>query len=190
MRPTNEKLRVHLTAKQRVELEAICQARRTPIAKLRRARILLWADESKGLGMADHKIAKRVKLSERQVVRIRQQFVRQGVAPTLQRKLRIVPAVPPKFDGEAEAKLVVLCCSEPPEGHQRWTLRLLADELCRLRVVASVCPETVRKCLKKTASSLGGRNGSAFQKGIGHGLWPIWRKSSTSTVKTTTRNVR
>lgn len=190
MRPTNEKLRVHLTARQRAELEAICQGRRTPAAKLRRARILLWADESQGLGLADREIAKRVKLCERQVVRIRQQFVRQGVAPTLERKLRAVPPLPPKFDGEAEARLVVLCCSEPPEGHQRWTLRLLVDELCRLRVVASVCPETVRKCLKKTALSLGGRNGSAFRKRIERGSWPIWRKSSTSTAKTMTKSIR
>jgi hypothetical protein len=190
MRPTNEKLRVHLTARQREELEAICQAKRTPAAKLRRARILLWADESQGLGLADREIARRVKLCERQVVRIRQQFVRQGVRPTLERKLRAMPSVPPKFDGEAEAKLVTLCCSEPPEGHQRWTLRLLVDELCRLHVVASVCPETVRKCLKKTALSRGGRSGSAFPKRTGQGSWPIWRKSSTSTAKTTTRSTR
>jgi len=190
MRPTNEKLRVHLTVRQREELEAICQSRRTSAAKLRRAKILLLADESEGLGMADRQIAKRVKLCERQVVRIRQQFVRQGIAPTLDRKVRAIPATPPKFDGEAEAKLVVLCCSEPPEGHQRWTLRLLADELCRLRIVASVCPETVRKCLKKTASSRGGRNDSAFPKPIGRDSWPIWRKSSTSTAKAMMRSTR
>lgn len=185
-----EKWRVYLTADQREELEAICQARRTPAAKLRRARILLMADESEGLGRTDREIAKRVKLCERQVVRIRQRFVRQGIAPTLDRKVRVVPATPPKFDGEAEAKLVVLCCSEPPEGHQRWTLRLLADELCRLRVVASVCPETVRKCLKKTVSSRGGPSGSAFPKRIGRDSWPIWRKSSTSTAKTLMKRIR
>ena len=190
MRPMNEKLRVQLSDQQRAELETIGRLRRTAAAKRRRARILLLADESQGLGLADREIAKKVKLCERQVVRIRQQFVRQGTAPTLHRKLRAVPAVPPKLDGEAEARLVVLCCSTPPEGQQRWTLRLLVDELCRLRVVASVCPETVRKCLKKTASSLGGRSGSAFPRGIGLDSWPIWRKSSTCTVKTTTRSIR
>jgi transposase len=189
MRPTNEKLEVHLSSQQRAELAAICRLRRTPAAKLRRARILLLADESEGLGLADREIAKKVKLCERQVVRIRQQFVRQGTAPTLNRKQRSIPATPPKLDGKAEAKLVVLCCSTPPEGQQRWTLRLLADELCRLRVVVSVCPETVRKYLKKTASSLGGRSGSAFPRGIGLDSWPIWRKSSTSTARTTTRSI-
>ena len=169
MRLANEKLRVHLSEEQRAELEAIGRLRRTPAAKRRRAQILLLADEAHGVGLADREIAKKVKLCERQVVRIRQQFVRKGTAPTLNRKRRTTPAVPPKFDGKAEAKLVVLCCSTPPEGQQRWTLRLLADELCRLRVVASVCPETVRRCLKKTALNLGGRNGSVFRKKIGLG---------------------
>jgi transposase len=169
MRSTNEKLRVHLSDEQRGELEAIVRQRQTPAAKRRRAQILLWADEPHGPGLADREIAKKVKLCERQVVRIRQQFVRKGTAPTLNRKRRATPAIPPKFDGKSEAKLVVLCCSTPPEGRQRWTLQLLADELCRLRVVASVCPETVRRCLKKTGLSLGGRNASAFRKEIGLG---------------------
>ncbi len=151
MRATNDKLRVHLSLGQHAELEAICRSRRTPAAKLRRARILLLADESEGPGLADHEIAKRVKLCERQVVRIRQKFVREGAIPTLNRKPRAVPAVPPKLDGKAEARLIALCCSTPPEGQQRWTLRRLVDALCRLRVVTSVCPETVRKCLKKPA---------------------------------------
>jgi hypothetical protein len=158
---------------------------------LRRARILLMADEGHPAGhQSDEEIAEAVGLCTRQVVRIRQKFVREGVAPTLARKQRATPPRPPKFDGRAEAKLVALCCSTPPEGHQRWTLSLLVDELCRLQVVASVCPETVRKCLKKIASSRGGASGSAFRKGIGHGSWPIWRKFSTSTARRTTKSTR
>lgn len=188
MRLTNEKLRVHLTRKQREELEALCRQQRTPAAKLRRARILLMADEGSPQGhQPDWKIAEVVGLCERQVVRIRQKFVREGVAPTLTRKQRATPPTSPKFDGKAEARLVALCCSTPPEGHQRWTLSLLVDELCRLQVVASVCPETVRQCLKKIASSPGRANDSAFRKEIGRGSWPIWRKSSMSTVRRTTR---
>lgn len=177
MRPTNEKLRVQLSLQQRAELEAICQQQRTAVSKRRRARILLLADELHGLGLADREIAMKVKFCERQVVRIRQQFVREGTAPTLDRKQRAMPATPPKFDGKAEAKLVALCCSTPPDGRQRWTLQLLVDELCRLRVVTSVCPETIRRCLKKTALSHGVRNGSAFRKGTVPASWPIWKKS-------------
>jgi transposase len=177
MRPTNEKLRVQLSLQQRVELESICQQQRTAASKRRRARILLLADELHGLGLADREIAKKVKLCERQVVRIRQQFVREGSVPTLDRKQRPMPPTPPKFDGKAEAKLVALCCSTPPDGRQRWTLQLLVDELCRLRIVTSVCPETIRRCLKKTALSHGVRNGSAFRKGTVPASWPTWKKS-------------
>ena len=190
MRASNEKLCVHLSREQRGELEAICRLRRTPAAKRRRACILLLADESEGPGLPDRDIAKRVRLCERQVVRIRQQFVREGTAPTLNRKRRVTPAVPSKFDGKAEARLVALCCSTPPEGQQRWTLRLLVDELCRLKVVASVCPETVRRCLKKTGLSLGKPSVSAFRKGTMRGSSPTWRKSSTFTAKTTTKRIR
>jgi Homeodomain-like domain len=191
MRRTNEKLRVHLSRKQRDELEALCRQQRTPASKLRRARILLMADEGHPSGhQSDAKIAEAVGLCARQVVRIRQKFIREGIAPTLSRKQRSTPPRPYKFDGKAEAKLVVLCCSTPPEGHRRWTLSLLVDELCRLQVVASVCPETVRQCLKKIASSRGAANGSVFPKGTGRGLWPTWRRSSTSTARRTTRSTR
>lgn len=191
MRATNEKLRVHLSRKQREDLEAICRQQRTPASKLRRARILLLADEGHPAGhRPDAEIAEAVGLCKRQVVRIRHKFVREGVAPTLARKQRATPPRTPKFDGKAEAKLVAVCCSTPPEGHQRWTLSLLVDELCRLQVVASVCPETVRKCLKKIASSRGGASGSASRNRIGRGSWPIWRKFSTSTASSTTRSTR
>ena len=189
-RATNEKFRVFLSEERRAELEALRRQPRTPAAKRRRAWILLLADESQDQGTADREIAEKVKLCERQVVRIRQQFVRDGVAPTLERKPRISPPTPPKLDGKAEAKLVTLCCGTPPNGRQRWTLRLLADELGRLRVVTSVCPETVRRCLKKTALSLGERDGFAFPKGTGPDSSPTWKKSSTYTAKTTTRSGR
>jgi hypothetical protein len=191
MRKTNEKFRVYLTDRQRRELELVCRQQRCPAAKLRRARILLLADESHPSGHhLDEEIAELVGLCKRQVVRIRQQFVRHGVKPTLARKVRATPPRPYKFDGRAEAKLVALCCGTPPAGRERWTLSLLVDELRRLQIVASVCPETVRRCLKKIALSPGVPNGSAFRKGIGRDLWRTWKKSSTSTAKSTTRDTR
>jgi hypothetical protein len=163
----NEKLRVLLKRRLRQQLESLCRQGCTPAAKVRRARILLLADENQAQGaLPDHEIAQRVGLCERQVVRIRQQFVREGGVPALERKKRIRPGTTPKFDGRSEARLVALCCSTPPKGHKRWTIRLLADELGRLQIVTSVCPETVRKCLKKTGLSLGGRGDSAFRTKI------------------------
>ena len=184
----NVKASVHLTAEQRTELEAICRRQSVGAAKLRRARILLLADEDHPEGRRpDWQIAEVVGLSERQVVRIRQQFVREGTQ-VLDRKPR--PSVPGKLDGRAEATLVTLCCSRPPAGQERWTLQLLCDELGRLEVVESVCRETVRKCLKKTGFNPGAQNGFASRKRTGRGSSHGWRKSSTSTKATTTSGIR
>jgi len=160
----NKKYKVRLTAQQRATLKGICRQQTVAAARVRRARILLLSDEDHQDGRRrDWEIAEAVGISERQVVRIRQQFVREGEA-VLNRKPR--PFVPGKLDGQAEATLVTLCCSEAPDGRHRWTLRLLCDELARLQVVESVCPETVRKCLKKTNSSLGRASGSASRRKI------------------------
>ena len=148
MPQTNKKLKVHLTAEQRAELEAVCRKQSVGAAKVRRARILLLSDEDHRDGRRrDWEIAEAVGLSERQVRRIRQAFVLAGEI-RLDRKPRV--GGPRKLDGVGEAQLVTLCCSHPPEGHERWTLQLLCDELVRLEVVTSVCRETVRTCLKKT----------------------------------------
>jgi transposase len=188
MPDTSHKIKVFLSAEERANLEAICRSQSVGAAKQRRARILLLSDENhvEG-GLTDQQIAPRVGLSERQVVRIRQRFVREG-DQTLERKPK--PPVRGKLDGKAEAHLVLLCCSNPPKGRQRWTLQLLCDELGRLKLVESVCPETVRKSLKKTTSSLGGRSGFAFRKRIGRDSSPGWKKSWTSIKKRTTRPTR
>lgn len=185
----SKKVRVVLDAERRATLEALCRSHSVGAAKARRARILLLSDEGHpDGGFSDKEIAERVGLCERQVVRIRQRFVREGdksLQQTLERKPR--PPVPPKLDGKAEAQLVLLCCSTPPEGRDSWTLQLLCDELARLKVVESVCRETVRRTLKKTNSSLGGRSGSASPTPTGRGSSRRWRKSSTSIRSRTTR---
>ena len=189
--PYTKKLEVSLTDEDRSDLEALCRKGIVAASKLRHARILLMADEDRREGRRpDWYIAEVVGLSERQVVRVRQKFFRDGLLPALERKKRLTPPNPPRFDGAAEAKLITLCCSDPPEGQQRWTLQLLVDELCRLKVVVSVCPETVRKCLKKIVSNPGRRNGSVFLSETMRGSWPIWRNSSTSTAKRMTKSIR
>jgi hypothetical protein len=185
------KVEVHLTPEMRAELKAICRRQSAGAAVLRRARVLLLADEDHLDGQRpDTYLVEVVGLSERQVRRVRQQFVRNGLTGALSRKKRSRPGTTPKFDGKSEARLVTLACSTPPDGRQRWTLQLLADELCRLRIVTSVCAETVRQCLKKTGSSLGGRSGSASPRKIVRGSSPTWRKFSTSTAKRTTTSTR
>lgn len=191
MRRSNEKFSVYLDGPVREGLEALCRKQGVAAATARRARILLLADEAHAEGRrADWEIAEMVGLSERQVMRIRQKFVRAGVVPAIERQKRSTPGTPFKFDGKAEARLVTLCLSDPPQGHQRWTLQLLVDEACRLQIVASVCRETIRKCLKKISSSPGRASGSAFRRETGRGSWPIWRGSSMCTAKGTTKSTR
>lgn len=183
-----DKVRVRLLAEERAELEAICRQQSVGAAKVRRARILLMSDENHEQGRrCDLEIAEVVGLCERQVVRIRQRFVREGKG-ILIRKRR--PPVPGKLDGHAEAMLVTICCSKPPEGRDCWTLQLLCDELGERKIVESVCRETVRKVLKKTSLSLGGKSGSASRRKTAPALSHGWKKSSTSTKGTTTLNTR
>jgi transposase len=184
----SKKLKVFLSPEFRAELEAICRRQSVAAARVRRARILLMSDEGHpDGGRHDSEIAAAVGLCERQVVRIRQRFVREG-EPVLERKPR--PSGPVKLDGPAEAQLVTVCCSRPPDGRDRWTLQLLCDELARLTVVESVCRETVRKCLKKTNLNLGGRNGSAFLRKTALASSRGWKKSSTSTSSRMTPGTR
>ena len=191
MAHTNVKVVVELDEQQRTELEALVRNGKASARRVRQARVLLLADEDRREGRRpDWYIAERVGISERQIGRVRQQFAREGLDPTLERQRRSDAGVPKKFDGTFEAQLVTLCCSTPPEGRQRWTLQLLVDELCRLNVVADICRETVRMTLKKIASSHGKRGGSAFRKRTAPVSSLTWNKSSTSTTKSTTRRTR
>ena len=191
MPQTNKKIEVCLTSLERERLESLCRKGTVGAALLRHARVLLLADEDRRLGRRpDWYIAETVGISLRQICRIRQKFARVGLNSTLERKARATPGTKPKFDGRQEARLIQLCCSTPPAGHARWTLQLLADELGRLEVVVSVCPETVRRCLKKIASSRGGRSASASQREIMHALWPTWRESSMSTARNSMSGTR
>ena len=188
MADLSRKVTVMLAADERAALEEVCRSQSVGAARQRRARILLLADANHpDGGRCDRDIADRVGLCERQVVRIRQRFVREG-DHTLDRKPR--PPVAGKLDGKAEAHLVLLACSDPPSGRDHWTLQLLCDELARLKVIESVCPETVRKSLKKTICGRGGPSGSASRRRTGRGSWPVWRTSSTSTRSRSTSGTR
>ena len=100
----------------------------------------------------DGRIAEAVESSQPTVSRVRKQYCCEGLEAALNRR-------PPnreyrrKLDGEQEARLVALACSRPPEGHARWSLRLLADKVVELEIVEDVSYQTVRRTLKKTNSS-------------------------------------
>ena len=142
--------RVSLTDEQRAELRGLVGTGVAPARMLTRARILLKADHGEGgPGWSDAAIAGALDVNLSTVLRGRRQFVTDGLAATLERK-RPDRVYERRLDGAAEARLVALVCAAPPEDQERWTLRLLADELVRLEVVDAVSHETVRQTLKKT----------------------------------------
>jgi transposase len=150
------KYKVTLTAEERQELQALIAAGQAAAKKLMHARILLKADAADG-GPAwpDERIAEALEVSAATAGRVRRRFVEEGLAAALVRKKQDRPSRERKLDGRAEARLIALACSGPPDGRAAWTLQLLADRLVELRVVDSVCDETVRRVLKKTRSSRG-----------------------------------
>jgi transposase len=145
-----KKYSVILNDTEREELKRLIAAGTAPARKLTHARILLKADQSaEGPGWVDQRVADAVEVSQPTVARVRKQYVQEGLEAALNRR---APnrEYHRKLDGEQEARLLALACSEPPEGQARWSLRLLADKLVELEVVEEeVSYQTVRRTLKK-----------------------------------------
>ena len=138
---------VRLSAEERAEMEALIRKGKSPAQRLLKARILLKADVSdSGEGWSDSRI---IRARASMVYRVRKQLVEEGFAAVLSRKERAMPAVPPIFDGEKEAKLVALACSKPPKGRARWTLRLLEKKVVEFAIVDRASDSTIHRVLKK-----------------------------------------
>ena len=126
---------------------------KSPARRLLKARILLKADVSEaGEGWSDSRIIEALDASPSMVYRVRKQLVEEGLEAVLSRKQRAMPAVPPIFDGEKEAKLIALACSKPPTGRARWTLRLLENKVVELGIVDRASDSTRADAQKNTAS--------------------------------------
>jgi transposase len=151
-----KKYKVTLTTDERKSLQELIAAGKAAAKKLTHARILLKADAAPGgPAWADARIAAALEVNVTTVERLRQRFVEQGLDAALSRKQQDRPSRERTLDGKAEARLIALACSEPPQGRVRWTLRLLADKLVELEIVDTVSTETIRRTLKKTNSSRG-----------------------------------
>jgi transposase len=161
----HKKYLVTLTADERQWLTGLVSAGKRSALTITRARILLKADQADG-GPAweDADIAQALDCSVRTAERVRQRFVERGLEPALGRKPQDRPSRERKFDGAAEARLIALACSQPPEGHARWTLKLLAGQLVELEVFESVSDETVRRVLKKTSLSPTSRSSGSSRR--------------------------
>jgi transposase len=143
---------VELKPRARLELERKLRGGRESARVLARARVLLKCDE----GFADAEVVEAVGVSPGTVERVRKRFCAGRLGAALPDRPQPPRPQKRKIDGEAEARLVTLACSAPPDGRERWTLQLLADSMVRLAYVGgAVSDETVRRVLKKTRSSRG-----------------------------------
>ena len=150
----SKKYRVFLNGKKRSGLKRLVNTGTDKARKLTRARILLLADECpNGSSKKDKEIMEALGVCARAVALTRQRFMEGDIEEALNEKPR--SGRPQEFTGREEAKLTLIACSEPPEGRNRWSVRLLADKMVELEVVDSISRESVRKYLKKGISSHG-----------------------------------
>lgn len=149
--------RIILSTEERALLsDLIKSGKRISTKKVIKAQALLLADESEaGPGKTDPQIQEATGMKPATLVRLRKRVCEVGPIEALERKPQASPSRQKVFDGEAEAKLTQLACSEPPDGRSKWTLRLLADKLVELKVVDAVSHETVRAVMKKKTSNRG-----------------------------------
>ena len=148
--------RITLTQEERDELEGVTRRGREAAKKVLYARALLLLDEGEG---AKEKwkvdaVSSAVGMSDRTLEHLKERFVRHGLDAALERKKPCLPSRRLVFDGAFEARLTQLACSASPEGHSRWTVRLLRDKLVELKIVSSVSAMTVCNTLKKMSLSL------------------------------------
>jgi hypothetical protein len=148
-----KRYRVTLSSEERELLNNIIQTRSSKSPQVRRSYMLLAADENGEKQWTDEKIKTTYDCSIPTIERLRKRFVEESLEIALYGKKR-EPIKDKLIDGRVEAKLVALRCSEPPEGYQQWSLRLLADRMVALEYVEHISYESVRKLLKKHHKAL------------------------------------
>jgi len=145
------KHRVTLTAEEREQLQQLLARGKADIRKIKHAQILLKADEAEGgPGWNDARIVEALDVGLATVERLRRRFIEEGYEAALSPYRGPKRVYKTKLDGEQEAHLVALACSQPPDGRGRWTLRLLAARMVERQHIDTVSYETVRQTLKKT----------------------------------------
>jgi hypothetical protein len=165
-RKTRAKYVVQLREEERVRINGLIRTGKACGRTLLKARILLKADESDaGAGWNDSQIAAALDTSIDTVGRTRKTLVEEGLDAALTRRHSPNSARKRIFDGAAEAKLIALACSPPPQGRSRWTLELLESAVVERHIVDRASDNTISRTLKKTRSSLTFRNnGSSHRK--------------------------
>ena len=145
---------VKLTLAERDQLEGLITRGREAAYRRRHAQVLMLVDKGEhGTSFTDKVAAERTGFTRRTVEQIRERCVTEGLAAALEHKKRSRERSR-RLDGEGEARLVSIACSDAPEGHARWTLHLLADKLVELGIVDTISHEGVRQVLKKHHQTL------------------------------------
>ena len=150
----SKKYHVDLSNTECADLEKIISRRKSTSEIVKRSKILLAANRNGEKCWGDKQISQQYEVSVRTVERLRSRFIEGGIDMCLKGKPRL-NLDKKRFDGEVEAQLVALRCSEPQDGRSSWTLHLLADEMVCLNYVESISHESVRQILKKTKLNLG-----------------------------------
>lgn len=142
--------RVNLTVEEREGLLYIVSKGTISAKAIMHANVLLAADETrKGGKMIDEDIAELYHINRQTAQTIRRTYSEKGLDAAIKRKKRDAPPVEPKITGEVEARIIALCCSTPPEGRSKWSLRLLADKSVELEIIDSISHEAISRLLKK-----------------------------------------
>ena len=154
--------RIKLSESERHELEVIRDQKRGKASRVLRAVALLLSDEGPaGPALKDADVRLATGMSPSTLERLRVRCCEVGPLGALERKQREKPPCEIKITGEVQARVIQLACSEPPKGHARWTLRLLARHLVEIEVVDSISHQSVGTILKKANSSRGNRTAGA-----------------------------
>ena len=164
---------VDLTDTERAALREIISKNKAKRSTIINAYILLKADRI--CGWTNEDIAQHMKCPQK-VEQLKNRFVEEGFDAALYRK-PVTNAHRRKITGDEEAHLIALYCSQAPEGHERWTLRMLADKMVELDIVASVSHETIRRTLKKMNLNRGKRKNGVFRQSKMPPLSATWRTS-------------
>lgn len=150
----NKKYRVKLSAEEREYAQKIIESTESAKTRKKRANVLLMRDEEAGYPATQEEVAKRCGVSDVTVYHTVRDYCEYGIEYALNFKK---PENPPRraiVDGESEARIIVLACSEPPEGFSRWTVRLLTEKIVELHILPAISRETVRRVLKKHSLNL------------------------------------
>lgn len=137
---------VQLSEQDRLRLQKIVRSGKDKARKITRSRILLLADETNG--KTDEEISDALNVCLATIFNIRRRYCQEGLERAIGEGTR--SGQPPKFKGRAAAKITAIACSKPPEGHARWSLRLLANRIVELKIVESISHQSVSNILKKT----------------------------------------